>query len=89
MDSKQIDGDDIRYMAGAVGKLWERFRRRRWPPGLKDSMASLLLAFRGELFQDSVNSSRTPSDVRGIAELFATLASREPSVVKNTFIDLQ
>ena len=86
LDGSILSADELLFIASQVGQVWKRFRRRQWPNELKDSIASVLLELRAALvpmgtMDEFGSSERTPSDVRGIAELMKCLATH------NTFLE--
>jgi len=46
LDGTLLSSDDVLVIAGALGKTWKRFRRRRWPGQLKNLMLGTLLELR-------------------------------------------
>ena len=70
---------DLQRFAGTCGKLW-RTHRRHLPPDIKNKLATLMLSIREEFLPDPdigpcLNVERSRSDIRGISELLAALAT--------------
>ena len=81
LDGSKLSADELLFIAAQIGRLWKRFRRRRWPDNIKDSIAAVLLELRAALTPSGALDEfgaceRTPSDIRGLTELMACLATR-------------
>ena len=90
LDGSQLSADELMFIASQIGQLWKRFRRRHWPHNIKDTIATVLLELCTALIPSGAldefgSSERTPSDVRGIAELMKCLAILEKKNSKSHF----
>ena len=81
-DGTPLDIDELVSITGTIGKIWRRHRRRKWPHGLKDTLATLLLELRvaiaPSLEKDVVAQVwESPGDVRGLVQFLAAVAQRK------------
>jgi len=83
-DGESLTVDEMVLMMGTLGKMWRRYRRRRWPDTMKDSFGALLLEFRSTLAPRldagcAKCVGESPSDIRGLTKFLASLACRMPT----------